>query len=206
MDDCDLSEMRDALLAQTGRLLRSLAAPELAPILAAWPPAAQPRAVEPCALPVLRWLTEAAADAPGFSEAVVRSLSRAAPSLAWHQTYAMGDVGADFLENYGWSELIGTRGPIPSKQIACGWLLLGPDTLYPRHRHEAAEIYLPLTGTAAWQQGDGVWREKPPGELIHHGSNEPHAMRTGARPLLALYVWCGADLSQKASLDPERID
>jgi len=202
VDDSDPIEASRDLAAQTRLLLDSLAAPELSRVLADWPSATQSRAVEPCALPVLRWLPEAAGDAPRFSETLVHSLCRAAPSLAWRQTYAASDVGTEFLEKYGWSELIGARGPIPSEHIACGWLLLGPGTLYPRHRHAAEEIYLPLAGTAAWQQGDGLWREKPPGELIHHGSGEPHAMRTGARPLLALYMWHGANISQKASLDP----
>ena len=76
--------------------------------------------------------------------------------------------------------------------------MLGPATHYPRHRHEAEEIYLPLSGTAAWQQGDARWRDRPPGTLIHHAGNEPHAMRTGAGPLLALYLWRSANLAQKA--------
>ena len=91
--------------------------------------------------------------------------------------------------------------PIACDGIACGFLILGPATHYPRHRHEAEEIYLPLSGTAAWQQGDAIWREQPPGTLIHHVSNEPHAMRTGAGPLLALYLWRSANLTQKARLD-----
>jgi quercetin dioxygenase-like cupin family protein len=78
---------------------------------------------------------------------------------------------------------------------------LGPATVYPRHRHEAEEIYLPLSGTASWQQGDETWRERPPGTLIHHAGDEPHAMRTGDGPLLALYLWRSSDLTQKARLD-----
>ncbi len=87
-----------------------------------------------------------------------------------------------------------------SKTLACGFLLLGPRTFYPRHRHEAEEIYLPLSGTAEWQQGDAIWREHPPGTIIHHSSEEPHAMRTHAQPLLALYLWRSANLKQKARL------
>jgi hypothetical protein len=81
--------------------------------------------------------------------------------------------------------------------------MLGPFTHYPRHRHDAEEIYLPLSGAAEWQQGDAVWRERLPGTLIRHAGGEPHAMRTGAGPLLALYLWRGANLAQKAQLDAE---
>jgi hypothetical protein len=152
-------------------------------------------------LPVLRWLPEPAEGPGAFGSDLVATLHRAAPSLAWRQTYTLNDVDAAFLDNYGWSEIIGTAGPLASARIACGFLLLGPSTHYPRHGHEAEEIYLPLRGTAAWQQGDAVWRERAPGTLIHHAGYEPHAMRTGAAPLLALYLWRSNDLGQKARLD-----
>ncbi len=113
-----------------------------------------------------------------------------------------GSVPADFLDRYGWTELLGRRGPFASERIACGFLLLGPATAYPRHRHEAEEWYLPLTGAARWRQGDGIWRTRLPGTLIVHRSEEPHAMRTGASPLLALYCWRSEDIGQKPRLDP----
>jgi len=90
---------------------------------------------------------------------------------------------------------------VPSRRIACGFLILGPSTLYPRHRHEAEEIYIPLRGTARWEQSDAVWRERRPGAVIHHASGEPHSMQTGAEPLLALYIWRSERLNQKARLD-----
>lgn len=182
------------------QLLESLPRPALAPFLADWPAAPGHRAVHAAGLPVLRWLAEIAHDAAAFGAELVAALCRAAPLLAWRQTYTAQDLGAGFLDNYGWSEILGASGPLASERLACGFLLLGPATHYPRHRHEAEEMYLPLSGTAAWQQGDAVWRERPPGTPIHHASEEPHAMRTGARPLLALYIWRSADLSQKARL------
>jgi hypothetical protein len=149
---------------------------------------------------VLRWLPGIAGDTAAFAPDLLAAVCRAAPSLAWRQTYSVRDLDAAFLDNYGWSEIFGGSGPLTSERIACGFLILGPGTHYPRHRHEAEEIYLPLSGTAAWQQGDAVWREQPPGTLIHHAGNEPHAMRTGASPLFALYLWRG-NLAQKARLD-----
>ena len=137
---------------------------------------------------------------PAFAD-VVAEVCRAAPSMAWRQTYSTRDADAAFLDNYGWCEILGESGPIAGGRIACGLLLLGPATHYPRHRHEAEEIYLPLHGTAAWQQGDAVWRDRAPGTLIHHAGDEPHAMRTGAVPMLALYLWRGGGLAQKARLD-----
>jgi hypothetical protein len=189
------------IAARVKQLLESLQVPAFAPFLADWPRAAVPRVATTSDLPVLRWLPDIAGDTAAFGIDLVAALCHAAPSLAWRQTYTAKDLDAVFLDNYGWSEILGANGPLASERIACGFLILGPSTHYPRHRHEAEEMYLPLSGTAAWQQGDAVWRERPPGTPIHHAGNEPHAMRTGASPLLALYLWRSANLAQKARLD-----
>ena len=152
-------------------------------------------------LPVLDWLTVIAAGHHDFAGPLIEALCRAAPSLTWRQTYTLADIDADFLSNYGYTEIIGPAAPRYSQRLAAGFLLLGPRTHYPRHRHEAEEIYVPLSGEAEWLQGDGVWRQRSPGSLIHHAGDEPHAMRTAAEPLLALYVWYGADLNGTARLD-----
>jgi hypothetical protein len=191
----------EVIAARIKQLLESLQRPLLAPFLAEWPRAFQHRVVAHTDLPVLRWLPDIAGDDAAFAVDLVASVCSAAHALAWRQTYTAKDIGRVFLDNYGWSEIFGANGPLTDQRIACGFLMLGPSTLYPRHRHEAEEMYLPLSGTASWQQGDSDWRMRTPGTPIHHASNEPHAMRTGARPLLALYVWRGADLARTARLD-----
>jgi hypothetical protein len=218
----DVDEASRALVALTRRLLEETGSESLVPFLADWPQVTAARAIVASTLPVLRWLpaivaltaqSGASAMGPGASTtvtgasasmlaaALAEGLVRAAPSLEWRQTYANRDRDDEFLDNYGWSELIGLRGPLCSERLAVGFLMLGAHTLYPRHCHEAEEIYVPLSGTAEWMQGDGIWREKIPGRLIHHASLEPHAMRTAAQPLLALYLWRGAHLSQSSRLD-----
>lgn len=128
-------------------------------------------------------------------------LRRLARQLTWSQTYSPDDFGPGFLERYGWTELIGLRGPIRSDRLACGFLLLGPATEYPMHRHVAEEIYIPISGTASWRAGDQDWSVRPEGEIILHGSLVPHAMRTAAEPLLALYLWQDGDLVEKSQID-----
>ncbi len=207
------------LAEKAHRLLRSLAEPTLAPFLADWPGDASPGHAWPevsdsspvasglqvpdvesdSTLPVLRCLSNFAADESPFGASLVADLCRNHHLLMWRQTYAAGDVDDAFLRNYGYTEIVGMKS-IPSRRIACGFLILGPSTLYPRHRHEAEEIYIPLRGTAQWQQGDAIWREWRPGAVIHHASGEPHSMQTGAEPLLALYVWRSEQLNQRARL------
>jgi hypothetical protein len=190
-----------SIAARIKARLETLRGPALAPFLEDWPRVYRSRGQTAHPLPVLRWLREVDADPAAFARELVADVCRAAASLAWRQTYTANELPAAFLDNYGWSEIIGGGGPLEGDRIACGFLLLGPATHYPRHRHDAEEIYLPLSGTAGWQQGDAPWREHPPGTLVHHAGGEPHAMRTAADPLLALYLWRGADIAGKARLD-----
>ncbi|MCB9079609.1 MAG: transcriptional regulator [Anaerolineaceae bacterium] len=174
----------------------------LGPFLAKWP--AKPfktRMVSQQSLPVLSYLPELVAGAKAETETIVHLLVTLAEDLSWGQTYSLDDFGPAFLAKYGWTELIGLRGPIASDDIACGCLLLGPDIEYPRHSHEAEEVYIPLSGPAWWVRGNGHWASRPIGVPIYHRSWLTHGMRTEAAPLLALYLWHGGHLAQKSHID-----
>jgi hypothetical protein len=128
----------------------------------------------------------------------------AAPALCWRQTYDGRNVAATSLDRYGWAELLGPYGLFASDTTRLGFLLLGRDTLYPAHAHAAEEVYLVLAGTADWQKGAEPWRPMPPGATIQHTPHLPHAMRTATEPLLAMYLWWGADLAMHARMVPPR--
>jgi hypothetical protein len=174
----------------------------LAPFLAGWP--SEPfktRTVPQNTLPVLSYLPEVVAETNVETERIIKMLKISAKHLRWGQTYTAVDFGPTFLEKYGWAELIGLRGPIDSKNIACGFLLLGPDIEYPKHSHEADEVYVPLTSQTLWVQGFDDWVSRPSGVPIYHGSLLTHGMRTESTPLLALYLWRGGNLTQKSNID-----
>ena len=185
-----------ALIAATKAFLDII--PQAAPFLADWPAARPMRDVAPSELPVLAWLGDCSENTVPATAPLVRALLET-PGLAWRQTYGAADLPADFLARYGWTELAGQRGPVPSDVIAAGFLLLGPETHYPRHSHAAEELYIPLAGTAEWLRGEAPFAPVPSGVPIHHPSWMPHAMRTGAAPLLAFYLWRGGDLTQKST-------
>jgi mannose-6-phosphate isomerase-like protein (cupin superfamily) len=173
--------------------------PRLDWFLAQWPRIVTPdRAAPASTLPVLRWLPHPEGPDADPRHRLVRRLHHLHARLTWSQTYRAEDFGADFLDRYGWTELIGARGPVASETLACGFLLLGPEVEYPDHYHVAEELYIALSGTALWRCGPGAWRAQPPGAILHHPPNMPHAMRTSREPLLALYLWCGGDLTQKS--------
>ena len=155
-------------------------------------------------LPVLACLPALALLAVPATRDLAEAAIAAAPALHWRQTYDGRNVAATFLDRYGWAELLGPYGPFPSATVRLGLLLLGQDTHYPPHAHAAAELYLVLAGTADWQKGTEPWRPMPPGSTIHHTPHLPHAMRTEAEPLLAMYLWWGAALAVRARMVPRR--
>jgi hypothetical protein len=170
--------------------------------LADWPSAHSiSRSITKSSLPVLSCLPAAVKAAGQRTAFMAEMLASLAKNLFWGQTYSAEDFGAGFLEKYGWTELIGLRGPIASRCIACGFLILGPGIEYPRHSHEAEEIYVPLTGKTLWQQGHQDWCYGAAGLPIYHASGVPHAMRTESLPLLALYLWRGGNLVQKSRIE-----
>ena len=112
----------------------------------------------------------------------MRLLAERRDDLRWGQTYSEADFGKTFIDNYGWLEVFGTRGHFVNDEVAAGLLILGPDIVYPDHHHVAEEIYIPLTGGTEWRMGEGGFRVRQAGEVIHHASEcQPrHAHRQGA--------------------------
>src|ERR1700722_1178088 len=132
------------IAVRTRRLLESLHESALAPFLAEWPERAETRAQRAADLPVLRSLEAVCRDAALFGVDLVAALCRAAPLLAWRQTYTEKDIGRAFLDNYGWGANLDREGPLLSERLACGFLLLGPHVPFPSPRHPAEEMYLIL--------------------------------------------------------------
>lgn len=192
-----------SLIDTVKRFLEHLDDDHINSFLADWPPADnhRMRSNTPHALPVLAWLPMAVKAAGPDGEVLVRKLASLADQIAWAQTYTAEDFGSGFLEKYGWTELIGQRGPIVSSRIACGFLILGPRIEYPRHSHEAEEVYVPLTGQTLWQQDHQKWACHKSCRPIYHAPRVTHAMRTEDVPLLSLYLWRGADLTEKSHIE-----
>ena len=193
-------ESLSPLVAALRSLLES-AGPKAGPFLREWPRNLIARPILPHTLPVVAGLKGLSRFAAPETQTLVEQIAALAGELDWRQTYTAADFGARFLDNYGFSEWIGERGPFISDAIACGVLVLGPDIEYPAHSHEAEELYCPLAGRAWWRSSESGWRLRAPGRWIHHPSWMTHAMRTEREPLLAAYLWRAGDLSAKSRLD-----
>lgn len=134
---------------------------------------------------------------PPHLPAWLRLAAASLDSCSWRRNPTYGD--AAFLERYAYAELVGPGGDVPFAEAAFGLLALAPHTHYPQHAHPAVESYVVLVGTAEWQAGDAPWAAQAPGALVHHPAGVAHAMRTGAEPLLAAWLWTG-DLTAPARL------
>lgn len=156
------------------------------------------RALEPQPIACMDHLDRAGGLAPGPERTLALLLARDRHRLRWGQTYTAADFGRHFIDNYGWVELFGMRGHFVNDRMAAGFLILGPGIVYPDHHHLAEELYVPLTGGTEWRKGLEAFVGREAGEIIHHRSNVDHAMRTGAEPLLALYLWRGGPLAQRS--------
>lgn len=182
-------------------LLDTVSSPQLELFLVDWPKqGGSPRASDSASFSALRWLPHIFSEAPRAAAAVTGELRACAARLHWRQTYTAGQVSQSFLDNYVWTELFSSSGGSRSSSLAAGFLILGPQTAYPRHAHPAEEIYLPLSGSAQWWKEGGGWCEMAPLTLIHHESDQAHAMSTADKPMLALYLWHGAGIDRKAQL------
>ena len=176
--DADLSE-RIPLLARRSAMNRSqeslrplvaavrslleTAGPEAHAFLRDWPRELVARPTEARSLPVVSALEGLSRYAAPRTRALVEAIAALASELDWRQTYSSADFGERFLENYGFSEWIGRRGAFASDAIACGILILGPETEYPAHSHEAEELYLPLAGHASWRSANPIGGFSRPG-------------------------------------------
>lgn len=158
----------------------------------------------PTQLPVTRHLTEILAGIEGPAAAVAEAIQAAAGALPWAYSYPPRADPPDLRERIAFAEILGPTAPLRCDTHCLGLTLIAPETLYPLHHHPAVELYLVLSGTARWTAA-GRTRAVPPLELVLHPSSVPHAMQTGAAPLLAAYAWTGSDVrTTSVYLDPRR--
>ncbi len=167
------------------------AGPEAQALLPLWPAASPPQRLEAATLPACDYLNEALdLGVTGRESAIASGLPQLTARLRWTYGYPR-DLRFPGLERrVAFTEVLGKTGIWPSEQMLLGFTLIAPHTRYPVHAHPAIELYL-VIAAAAWALGDAPAEIRQPGSLIVHPSGAPHAMTTGAEPLLALFTWRG---------------
>ena len=173
--------------------------PELS-AFGAWPDDLVATYLEPNSIPAVELVQKT--DFP--IEIATRSLSdaiRATAHLAqWKQTYTEEEVGADFLNRYGYYELFGPTGHFHSTRLRGYVAYWGAGLNYDWHSHQAEELYLIVGGRAMFRV-EGNETHVGPYQTRQHGSWQSHAMTTTDQPILAFVLWRGEGLGDLPRLD-----
>lgn len=142
-------------------------------------------------LPVTHYFAPSIAETMMLESELAAAIASLDGHLKWLQSKSYTDeiLGAGFMENYGWCEIIGPQGFFNGDDFILGLLMLGPHRHYKDHYHPAPELYWPLTGPTDWKQGSGSFEMKQAGEVIYHAPNVHHATKTANRPLLTVWCW-----------------
>jgi quercetin dioxygenase-like cupin family protein len=162
----------------------------------------------PCAapaarrLPACRHLPESISTMLFLDSSLAALIAEIEDQLAWQQNASYSDMAmncAGYMDNYAYAELVGPSGLWPGNDFRMGLLVLGPHLHYRDHTHAAPELYWLLTGPSEWKTAAADFTTREQGDVIWHPPHVVHATRTGAVPLLALYIWT-SDVEQPARL------
>ena len=92
-----------------------------------------------------------------------------------------------FYDGHANAMVAGPGGLEERGDVWIGLSLLAPHVLYPEHSHPPEEVYVALSPGAWWNAGMD-WTEPGIGGLVYNPPGIPHTMRSGPKPLLA--IWC----------------
>lgn len=182
----------DLLLEEAALYLRGLKGPGIAEVMAGIARHRVPAVAAPAKRNAVvgRWLASALAamDQAGLADAI----AAAAPHLPWvtYDAYPADLIGPAFPTAHAFASLIGDGAPVPAPDFDFGVFLLAPRIFYRDHRHEAPELYAPLTGPHHWRFRPGApLVARPAHAPVWNPPFRPHATLTGNVPFLCLYAW-----------------
>lgn len=114
--------------------------------------------------------------------------------VEWQQTYTEEEVGADYLNRFGYFELVGPKGHFQTPDLRAYVAYWGAGLTYDWHLNQAEELYYIISGEALFMAEGTKPAVLKPGDVRLHRSNQPHAKTTTHHPILALVLWRGDGL------------
>jgi hypothetical protein len=124
--------------------------------------------------------------------ALANAIREAEPFLNWttYNGYDPRLIGEDFPKNHAFTSIIGADAPIFADDFDLGLFLIAPHTLYRDHKHQAPELYAPITGPHGWRFApDTPLQIMPAHHPIWNEPNTPHLTKVGPVPFLCIFVW-----------------
>ena len=197
-------EMIDELLARIVAFHRSRPTvpefPMVAEVLDVLASAVSPTEVTPELAPVVAHLDSVGRTGDAAIDALLDEFLRLAPMLPWRRTAGYLDVlSRDYLDNYGYVQLVGPGAIVEESSVRVGIGLWGPNLHYPPHRHSAEELYHVLYGAPSFTGASGEAVATGPGDAVHNAPWDVHSQDFGSTPTVLLYCWTG-DVGSDAEL------
>jgi hypothetical protein len=128
--------------------------------------------------------------AAGPMAKLAQAFIRLEPWLRWIRTeHYREKLGDDYMNNYCYTNILGYDALISHPRMIVAFFIIGPGRHYPRHHHEAEEIYFPFGGDTLWSQNDEPPRVRAAGDPIYNTPWLPHEMITRETPLFTFCFW-----------------
>ena len=118
-----------------------------------------------------------------------KSISKLSPYVNWELGYKEKEVGKDFLNRYGFFELIGPSGHFKTSEMALYVNYLCKNAYYPWHNHDAEELYFIVSGKAKFESKNQNTEMLTSTKTRLHKSFESHAITTEEKPVLSFVIW-----------------
>ena len=179
--------------------LEHQAHPDLA-AFGAWPDDLTPTGLQPAPIPATDLVRDFAEDVGEPTRDLVAAIKATAHLAQWKLTYTEEEVGADFLNRFGYYELFSPTGHFHSTQLRGYVAYWGAGLNYDWHSHQAEELYLTLAGGAVFRV-DGNEAFVGSNETRHHESWQSHAMTTTEQPILTFVLWRGDGMGDLPRMD-----
>jgi hypothetical protein len=119
--------------------------------------------------------------------ALAAALLPVAAELPWRYGYAARAELPGLETRMGWAEIVGPAAPFRSDDVCLGLTFLAPETLYPDHRHPAAELYRIVAGRPTWTVEGATRRRAAPGDPAP-GRRAPRDGKRRRGPARGLFV------------------
>ena len=165
-----------------------------------WPDDLSPTGLQPCPVPATDLVRAFDLDGGAQTYDLIDAIKATAHLAHWKHTYTEEQVGADFLNRYGYYELFGPTGHFHSTRLRGYIAYWGAGLTYDWHSHQAEEMYLTLAGGALFRV-DGNEVHLGPGQTRVHGSWQSHAMTTTDQPILTYVLWRGEGMGDLPRMD-----
>lgn len=136
--------------------------------------------------PHLETALSAAAGAPAL-ELLVERFRALEPLLDWRPRSTGASASENFAEGHANAMIVGPGGLEERRDVWLGTSLLAPDVRYPDHDHAPEETYLVLS-EGEFMHGDSGWFSPGVGGSFYNPPGIRHAMRSGDKPLFALWA------------------